>query len=139
VALEDAEKAAHHVARFLDTSFDKLEDVPPEALQQARADAIREFGVDHFQPVADGRTLFEAPFHHHAPEVSADIPLMIGSVAQESMYRLYNQPDIEAMTRQEALERLERLSGIPIMDGGELFDLYASLRPGARPLDVYSD
>lgn len=133
--------AEHLLAQFdlTPATASRLRDVPADRLLDARLATVRAMGVDRFQPVTDGRVLFDAPFHDTAPATADAIPLLIGTCQHEAMYKLFGQPGIETMTRDAALERLARLSGIRGDAALGLWQAYADLRPGASPFAIYRD
>jgi para-nitrobenzyl esterase len=61
----------------------KLAALPMEALVSGLAKAMRSPDRPSFRPVADGRALPSGPWWPKAPDVSANVPLMIGTTATE--------------------------------------------------------
>src|SRR5207237_10577632 len=76
----DATKAAQTLMAKLGVkTAEELQKVPMDALVQA---TLNTQGLT-FGPVVDGKTLPGGPFDPTAPEISADIPVLIGSTEYE--------------------------------------------------------
>ena len=108
---------------------------PAAALQRVHAlPGVREgtlaYPFGSFAPVVDGKVLPQHPFDPVAPQISADIPLMIGSNRTEAT--LFNLRDQKAFNLDEAglQERVTRLlSG----DAALVIDAYRKAHPAASP------
>src|SRR5690606_33768928 len=61
-----------------------------------------------FAPSQDGVDLVQQPFSPGFPEMSKDIPLLIGSTLNELMPTVYGEKDL---TLEQAKERLKKTSG----------------------------
>jgi para-nitrobenzyl esterase len=89
-------------------------------------------GGTRFGPVVDGHALPRDPFDPDAPDVSADVPMIIGTTETEGSY--FAPPDLlsldEAAVRSRLRERLRN-------DGDRLFDLFRKNRPSATPSEIY--
>lgn len=90
-----------------------------------------------FAPVVDGETLPRHPFDPSAPEISADIPLLIGSAAEETRLlfgggdtRLFSIDEVELHARIEALG----YEGVTVR---KVIETYQAARPGASPSDIF--
>ncbi len=114
-----------------------LRDVPAADLLAARLKTVAAMGHDAFEPLPDGRALPEAPFETRAPEMSADIPLMIGTCQDEALYRLADEPGIYDITREAAIDRLARVTGMSSEMAGRVYGLYARKLAAAQPIDIY--
>lgn len=85
-------------------------------------------------PVVDGRSLPRDPFDPTAPEMSADVPLIIGSVNTEGTF--FTPPDSPLFSLDEAgmRDRLKNRYG----DATEkLIELYRKEMPNATPSQIY--
>jgi para-nitrobenzyl esterase len=81
-------------------------------------------------PVVDGRSLPAHPFTPSAPEVSRDVPIMIGSTHDESTLFMSADPLFGKMTDEQACGRMVAI----LKDKGlAAFELYKSVRPGDPP------
>ncbi len=94
-----------------------------------------------FVPVVDGRTMPGNPFDPSAPEISADIPLMVGSVETESVpYAAPNDPYWTANENQidgPALhQRIKRTLQVEDARVDEIIGLYKKGRPRASNADL---
>jgi len=83
-------------------------------------------------PVVDGHALPRDPFDPDAPEVSADVPMIVGTTETEGSY--FAPPELlsldEAAVRSRLRERLGK-------DGDGIFDLFRKNRPAATPSEIY--
>ncbi len=92
-----------------------------------------------FVPVVDGRTLPAHPFEPAASDLSATIPLMIGSNECEGIP--YANPDDPYWTREpanvsELRTEVKRLVPVSDADADRLIDLYRSHRPAESLGDI---
>jgi para-nitrobenzyl esterase len=85
-------------------------------------------------PVVDGRSLPSDPFDPAAPEVSADIPLIIGTVNTEGTF--FTPPDSPLYSLDEAGMRT-RLTQRFGESTDKLIDLYRKELPNASPSQIY--
>ncbi|MGR3321129.1 MAG: carboxylesterase/lipase family protein [Pseudooceanicola sp.] len=118
---------------------ERIRDIPAERLLDARLKTVAEMGFDAFEPLPDGRALPEAPFVDSAPEISADIPIMIGTCEDEALYRLADVPGIYDLTREAAIDRLQKVSAMDPEGASAIYDLYAAKLGDAPPIDIYVD
>ena len=87
---------------------------------------------NRFAPVVDGHSLPRDPFDPAAPEVSADVPMIIGTTETEGSY--FAPPDLLSLDEAAVRSRLrDRLGN----DGGRIFDLFRMNRPTATPSELY--
>ncbi|HLK48931.1 MAG TPA: carboxylesterase family protein [Bryobacteraceae bacterium] len=83
-------------------------------------------------PVVDGKALPRDPFDPDAPEVSADVPVIIGTAETEGTY--FASPDLLALDESTMRARLrERLGGDP----DRVVELFRKTRPKATPSQLY--
>jgi para-nitrobenzyl esterase len=126
---DDAQKTTDQVATRLGlkpTEVKELQDVPLAKLLAAMGTGTR------FGPVVDGHALPRDPFDPDAPEVSADVPLIIGTTETEGSY--FAPPDLLSLDEAAVRARLkERLAG----DGDRIYDLFKKSRPKATPSEIY--
>ena len=130
------------------SSIDRLHALPYAELQRASITALLKAngstgGVPDvrkmafrlgFAPVADGRVIPEAPFNPQAPELSADVPMIIGTTLNEFTTAM-NHPEYELMTEQELAARTESM--FPGR-GSTVLGAFRARTPRARPFDVWS-
>ena len=87
---------------------------------------------NRFAPVVDGHSLPRDPFDPTAPEVSADVPMIIGTTETEGSY--FAPPDLLSLDEAAVQSRLrERLGN----DGNRIFELFRKSRPRATPSELY--
>ena len=83
-------------------------------------------------PVVDGHSLPRDPFDPTAPEVSAEVPMIIGTAETEGSY--FAPPDLLSLDEAAVRARLrERLHD----DGDRIYDLFRKGRPHATPSELY--
>jgi para-nitrobenzyl esterase len=85
-------------------------------------------------PVVDGRSLPRDPFDPTAPEISADVPLIVGSVNTEGTF--FTPPDSPLFSLDEAGMR-ERLKAKYAESADKLIEIYRKEMPNASPSQVY--
>ena len=102
---------------------------PPTPLAWNRVADILGWG-----PVVDGRYLPHHPFDSAAPAISAQVPMLIGTVMNEFTTSL-NHPALEAMTEAEASRRLEDMYGV---DPRRILEVFRASYPGANTFDLFS-
>jgi para-nitrobenzyl esterase len=87
-----------------------------------------------FGPVVDGNVLPNAPFAPHAPAISADVPMIIGTTLNEFTHAL-NHPEYELMTEAELLARAE---GLYPQRGSQVVAAFRRRTPQVTPFDIWS-
>jgi para-nitrobenzyl esterase len=126
---DEAQKTTDRVAAQLGlkpTQVAELQQVPLAKLLAAMGQGAR------FGPVVDGHSLPRDPFDPDAPEVSADVPMIIGTTETEGSY--FAPPELLSLDEAAVRARLrERLVG----DGDRVYDLFRENRPKATPSEIY--
>ncbi len=127
---------------------DKLRDVPVDRLLAAAQAAqhkvsppftmppdFRHLGrALGWSPYVDGRSLPAHPFDPGAPEMSAGVPLMVGTVLNEFVTGM-DHPDAFSMTEQQLFAKVEeRYAG----KSKAIVDAFRQGHPKARPFELYS-
>jgi para-nitrobenzyl esterase len=96
---------------------------------------VRQFGKRlAFAPVVDGNVLPQSPFLDAAPEMSADVPMIIGTTLNE-LISGFNHPEYERMTDAELAAKTQA------MYPGRSAAIIAAFRkrtPDAKPFDLWS-
>jgi para-nitrobenzyl esterase len=87
-----------------------------------------------FSPVADGKVLPALPFSPKAPEISADVPMIIGTTLNEFASGI-NHPEYELMTQAELDARAE--AAYPGR-GRQIVAAFRRRAANAKPFDVWS-
>jgi para-nitrobenzyl esterase len=85
-------------------------------------------------PVVDGRVIPAQIFDPEAPAVSADVPLLVGTVLNEFVNGI-DHPDAFAMTNEQLAQQVKAAYGDK---AGEIVDAFRTSHPKARPFDLYS-
>ena len=122
---------------FAPSDVDKLASVPMEDVIRATGQPLAGPGMGiAFQPVVDGVTLPSHPFDPVAPQVSAQVPLVIGHTRDEMAGLLI--PEIAA-NRLTAPELAQRIENIAKGRSQEVIAAYEQIRPGATPIQIWAD
>jgi para-nitrobenzyl esterase len=134
---ENATRAAEQFLERLKlkpTELDQLQKLPWRQLQQAfvAQPAIRGLGNG---PVVDGRSLPTDQWYPSAPEASANVPLMQGSVETEDAWS--DPPPPLDMPEDEMLTRVKRITRDDETKAKELIALYRKTHPGITNTDVW--
>jgi para-nitrobenzyl esterase len=126
-ATRNAEKVLAQLGLKRD-AVDELQRLPVEKLLAA---ANANGGI-RLGPVVDGKSLPRDPFEPAAPEVSQDVPVMIGTAETEGSY--FAAPDLLSLDEATVRSRLrERLGD----DTDRIVDLFRNNRPKATPSQLY--
>ena len=114
----------------------ELQTLPLERIMGAYFVTVRSMNVDPmtmgFSPTVDGTAVPRHPFHPTASDVSADVPLIIGSTRTE----LTLQTDDAAFSLDEAGMRA-RIGDLVGAASGQVIDVYAKANPRATASDLY--
>ncbi len=87
-------------------------------------------GMGSLAPVVDGRSLPRNPFDPDAPEISRDVPVMVGTCKDEATLFLSIDPLFPHGTEEQVHQRFKQMLG---PRGDAAFALYKSLRPDDPP------
>jgi para-nitrobenzyl esterase len=132
-------EAANRSARaFMDKlgakTVDELAAMPMEKLIAA---AITPGGGVNFSPVLDGKTLIDGPFDPAAPAMSADIPVLIGTVEYEVGFFPFTKfdPMDDAALHASVKQTLRLSADSGDGDADRVIAAYKKGRPGLTNLD----
>jgi para-nitrobenzyl esterase len=116
--------------------FRELQNLPVERIMSAYFAVVRSMNVDQmtmgFSPTVDGRAVPRHPFHPTASDVSADVPLIIGSTRTE----LTSSADAAAFSLSEDTLNF-RIRDLLGENAGRVINVYRRANPGATPSDLY--
>ena len=87
-----------------------------------------------WSPVVDGGILPRHPFDPDAPPISAQVPMMVGTVLNEFLSGI-NHPEYEMMAEDEVKERVGKLYG---EKSGQIIAAFRSAHPKEKPFDILS-
>jgi len=93
--------------------------------------AVQRFG---FSPVVDGEIVTRHPFDPDAPEVSANVPMLIGTVLNESSPSM-TRAALESMTEEDVRKRAAERYG---NKAGLVVDAYRKAYPKVKPVELLS-
>ena len=108
--------------------IDELHRLPAEALLKASVGARI-----NFSPVIDGVTLSNLPFEPGAPDLAADVPVLIGTTETEGTY---NAADLVEIGDAEMRSRLGAANVLGA-DAGRIIEIFRKRRPKATPAELY--
>jgi para-nitrobenzyl esterase len=146
------EKSQRMAAAVLDqlglspAQADELQSVPYQKLIEAGVAAVRKLvpaGLPDMRriaerlgwtPIVDERILPQHPFDPEAPAISANVPMLIGTVLNEFMTAL-NHPEHESMSNEEVNKRVGDMYG---EKSAAVIAAFRRAHPEARPFDIYS-
>jgi para-nitrobenzyl esterase len=136
---EEANKTTERILGKLGlekNQVDELQNLPVARLLSAIDNRGAAPGTAPFTigPVVDGRTLPRDPFDPTAPEISADVPLIVGSVNTEGTF--FTPPDSPLFSLDEAAMRA-RLTARFGEAADKFIDLYRKEMPNASPSQLY--
>ena len=114
----------------------QLQRLPFEQVMSAYFATVSDMNVDQmtmgFSPAVDGRFVPRHPYHPDAADISADVPVMLGSTRTE----LTSSADAGAFSL--SMDGLKTRVGELLGDrAAQAIDLYSSTNPGASPSDLY--
>jgi para-nitrobenzyl esterase len=136
------ERAAAKVLKALDidkATLHRLADTPMEKLLAVMsAVTASENGNDYFRPATDNLSLFERPFHETAPEVSAHIPLLMGTCEAEATFMMTTDMRLFTLSRDQLVAETRKAAGLDADAAEQLFAAYEAADPAARPIDVFT-
>jgi para-nitrobenzyl esterase len=141
--VENAARASGHMLADLGltgTDLKALQDVSADRLLDACAAAVAACnGNDSFRPVVDGRSVPNHPFDPDALDLSADIPLMIGSCETEkSFYDITADPESLPLSDAKLREEIARFVGIEADRAQALIEGYRTTHAGDSGRDIYN-
>jgi para-nitrobenzyl esterase len=93
-------------------------------------------------PVADGKVLPTHPFHPVAAATASDVPLLIGTNKDETIFQLYKEPQFGKYSDEEMRKSITDIpmgiwgENIPATRVEGLVETYRRTRPGATPHDL---
>jgi para-nitrobenzyl esterase len=116
-----------------------LQKVPVDQMMRAHWKTVVKVGpgagVATFGPVVDGVNLPQHPFDPAAPDISRQVPLIIGNMRnEEALFMRLNQ-DLPAMTMDKLVENLRKLYQGKAADVAKR---YAERYPSASPYELYA-
>ncbi len=131
VSKEDAAKSAQALMAKLNVkTADDLQRVPMDQLIQATTGTR---GL-RLAPVVDGHTLPRDPFSPDAPPMSADIPVLLGTVETEVTF--FPNTQLDPIDDTALLARVKRAARADDAQAKHLIDLYRQGRPGVSDIDL---
>jgi para-nitrobenzyl esterase len=125
-AAKNTEKVLTHLGLRANQA-DELQNLPAAKLLDAMTATRIRLG-----PVVDGKTLPRDPFDPTAPDVSADVPVIIGTAETEGTY--FASPDLLTLDDAAMRSRLRQRLGA---ESEKVVDLFRKNRPKATPSELH--
>lgn len=120
----------------------RLHDVPYEKLLGAVGAAQRKLGGGRpagpggggfgLSPAVDGKILPAHPFDPSAPQLTAGVPMLIGTVLNERSISAYDSK-LEAMTESEAKQEIAKQHPDK---ADRIYDVFRKTYPAAKPVEI---
>jgi len=132
VAATEIAKALLARLGLAENQVDELQNVPAEKLYMAtEAHGARPVG-----PVVDGHTVPQQVWDPTAPEISADIPLIIGNCQDEATLFVRDDEELFHLDEAGLRDRLVK-AGLPVSTIDPLLAAYHRDHPQDTPSDIY--
>lgn len=112
--------------------IEALQNLPMEAIVEASA----KIGLLGFTPAPDGNYLPRQPYDPEAPEISATIPLMVGTTKDEATNVFLSDPTWQTMTEADLLQRVTAVVGEAEAPG--LIAIYRERAPDDLPMHLWT-
>jgi para-nitrobenzyl esterase len=120
-----------------EAQVDELQKIPLEKLMAA-SPAHGPGGMIRVGPVLDGRSIPQQTWDPVAPEVSADVSMIIGNCMDEATLFLLGSPDQSIYNLDDSgLHDHVVKAKIPDPDAGKIIALYHRDHPAQTPSDIY--
>ena len=145
IRLVERDAAARVAARLLaklslnNSQAREVQNLPVDKIMSAYFAVLRDMNAasldqmtQGFSPTMDGTVVSQHPYHPTASNVSADVPVMIGSTRTE----LTLQTDEAAFSLDEAGMR-QRVTALVGDQAAPMIDIYRKANPGSTPSDVH--
>jgi para-nitrobenzyl esterase len=110
----------------------KIHEAPLEDLQRAGARASA--GLGQWRPVVDGKLLPRHPFEPNAPEMTRNIPMMIGTNRTEQAAFLGGDPAMDTLTDDGLIRELAAWA--PVVDAAKVLETYRRLYPKSSRAEI---
>ena len=145
-SMENSERLAALVLQELGLSkmqLDKIHALPTSALQAVQPVVLKKWraagantgsGMGNWQPVVDGKVLPGHPFDPGAPDVSAHVPLLVGTCLNEFVNGCDN-PERDTLTDEDLSKRLTARYGNRALD---IKAAYQKQYPKASPFGLWA-
>jgi para-nitrobenzyl esterase len=133
ISREAANRSAHALLTKLNLKpdqLDQLQNMPFEKLEEA----IKGPGMN-FGPVVDGKTLPHDPFDPAAPEESANVPLLIGTVEEEVNF--FPTTMLDPITDADLHNRVKQATRADDATADKLIALYKKNRPRKSNVEIF--
>ncbi len=140
---DSAARSTHQLLKTLGLEGkgpEAVQSVPHDVLFKAYNTAVQaRNGNDSFRPVVDSRSILNHPFDLAAPDLAADIPLMIGSCETEkSFYDITVNPDQLALSDDDLLAQIAPFAGLSKDRAATMIAAYRATRPDMNGRDIYN-
>ena len=130
-----------------ESEIDRLQEIPWEEYIRLANRAARKCAAEQgesgrmrgsFGPVADGVNIPTGTFYSDPEGLSTNVPMLISSTFHE-WSTTWIHPELENITKEEAVEMLANGDGLRVRlgdDAGEAYQAYAEAFPDATPIEI---
>ena len=132
VSREAANRSAHALLTRLNLKPDQLDQLQTMSFEKLE-EAIKGPGMN-FGPVVDGKTLPHDPFDPAAPEESANVPLLIGTVEEEVNF--FPTTMLDPITDADLHNRVKQATRADDAIADKLIALYKKNRPQKSNVEI---
>lgn len=126
------------VSQLQEIPYQKLVDaggvVQRKNMRPGLPDIRRMADILVWAPVVDGNVLPRHPFDPDAPALSAQVPMLVGTVLNEFLNGI-NHPEYESMTEDEVKDRVSKIYGDK---SGHVIEVFRQAHPKEKPFDILS-
>lgn len=132
--IEDANQSTETFLAKLNLKAGRIDELQKMPMQQL-LDAMRGAQGLRLAPVVDGKTLPAHPFDPFAPEISANVPVLIGTVETEDAF--FAATPLDDMDDATLHQRIQQALRSDDADADRVIGVYRKVFPKIPNIDVY--
>jgi para-nitrobenzyl esterase len=121
-----------NIAQIHDVAYEKLLGAVGAAQRKIGGGRGNGGGGFGLSPAVDGKILPTHPFDPVAPQISAGVPMLIGTVLNERSISAYD-PRLESMTEDEARKEIAKQHPD---NAGRIYEVFKKTYPNAKPVEI---
>ncbi|QLH71619.1 carboxylesterase/lipase family protein [Rhodopseudomonas palustris] len=136
---ESAARSAHALLAQFDLTArnaGKLREIPADKLVAAIVQVAAKTGVADFRPTLDNLVFKQHPFDPAASAVSEDIPLLIGTTADEATFFLAGDQRNFSLGADQVRARIKKFIGLDDAATDKLIRAYRDILPESSPSEL---
>jgi para-nitrobenzyl esterase len=132
--VEDANKSTEMYLAKLGLKADQIDALQKMPMQQL-IDAMRGVRGLRLAPVVDGKTLDRHPFDPDAPAISANVPILLGTVETEDTF--FRGTPLDDMNDAELHDHAKRVLRTDDADADRIIAVYKKVHAKSPNIDIY--